>query len=621
MKEYNWREERKTKYSNNSPVNGNNVGGCYAPPASNGSGKTSKIIGFLVILAILGGAGFYYFNKKSAALPQIPTPTANHSKKQNFTLPEITVHYQSGHTDNEQYGILNVYESATKKRLQAQAVPETEWKNHKHNRVFQQLKNNAINTLKFFFDTFNYRSYDNNNGPYRIYYTIKNKKIDPSGKIVFESVNNAFEMATPLGYGKFDVYFAFSPEHIDQNTITHEFTHAVTDYRINDGDRISLMYKNHSGALHESFSDIFACLQHIEANPNLPKKQRWNYSNGSRNHANPGEKVSYAGVRYPSYYKQNDGNGMWIEQASNGSNDNGFVHHNMTVLGKFAYLICEGDTFRGYKIKPMGHVKTRRLFWQLQDSKYIDVAQHFDNLADKIIFAANDADFDENDLINIKNACLAVNLPINPEILKVFDSIQKQNNTGKFAASFQAASMAEFKTSAANVQIKSEDTFRNLFKGEEIGKIFVKQNSSNAGSADNVYKYAARNVSTLPDAFSAGSSKYYQTTQCVSSIPVFASSAVVGVDHSGKVTRFSKNFSSRAKDINITLKPFPDSLKNDVLKNQHVRNVSNYIFDPALLRMKGSPSVVWMVDTPSHRYLIDQKSGKVVYDYPLVIKD
>ena len=124
MKEYNWREERKTKYSNNSPVNGNNVGGCYAPPASNGSGKTSKIIGFLVILAILGGAGFYYFNKKSAALPQIPNPTANHSKKQNFTLPEITVHYQSGHTDNEQYGILNVYESATKKRLLLRLYPK-----------------------------------------------------------------------------------------------------------------------------------------------------------------------------------------------------------------------------------------------------------------------------------------------------------------------------------------------------------------------------------------------------------------------------------------------------------------------------------------------------------------
>ena len=149
----------------------------------------------------------------------------------------------------------------------------------------------------------------------------------------------------------------------------------------------------------------------------------------------------------------------------------------------------------------------------------------------------------------------------------------------------------------------------------------MKQSGVSANPGSNAYKYAARNVSSLPDAFGSGSSKYYQTTQCISNIPVFASSAVVGVDQKGEVTRFSKNFSSRAKNTSITLKSFPDSLKKDVLKNQEVRNVSNYIFDPALLRMKGAPTVVWMVDTPAHRYLIDQKSGKVVYGYPLIIKD
>lgn len=371
--------------------------------------------------------------------------------------------------------------------------------------------------------------------------------------------------------------------------------------------------------MHESFSDIFACLHRIKANPNLTREQRWNYGNGRRNHANPGEKEHYPGIRYPSYYKQNDKNGRWIEAIPLPNNDWGFVHHNMTVLGKFAYLICEGDTFRGQTIKPMGYVKTKKLFWQLQDSNYIDIAQHFDNLADKIIFAANDAQFDIDDLINIKNACLAVNLPISAELLQILDLPQKQNKTGKFSASIKFAFVPD--TVTPGVRIKSEDTFRNLFKGEEIGKIFVKQNSTSANSRDNAYKYAARNVSTVPDAFTAGSSKYYQTTQCVSSIPVFASSAVVGVNHNGEVTRFSKNFSSRAKDTSITLKPFPDSLKKDVLKNQKVRDVSNYIFDPALLRMKGSPAVVWMVDTQEHRYLIDQKNGKVVYDYPLVIKD
>ena len=634
MKEYNWREERKNRYSNTPHANGNNTGGYSTHPASSGGGNALKIILFLIILAGIGGAGFYYFNKKSTVLPlapapaaysvntpvasqPLPTPVASDSPAKKYVLPKITVHYKSGPTENDEYGIMDVYESGIRKRFKAPAVPDEELSNHKHKNALLQLKNNAVNTLKFFAGTFDYRSYDNKNGSYKMYYTIKECTVDQNGKKTVESVNNAYELAIPLGYGIFAIHFAFSPENIHQDAVTHEFTHAVTDYRINDGNRSSLIYAGHSGALHESFSDIFACLHHIETNPGLTREQRWSVANGSRNLANPGSKVSYAGVRYPSYYKQNDENGRWLDPSSN--YDGGYVHHNMSVLCKFAYLICEGDTFRGQTIKPMGHIKTRKLFWQLQDSNYIDVAQHFDNLADKIIFAANDAKFSEDDLVNIKNACLAVNLPIDDRILQIFDSNEKQNNTGKFSASLKYAFTPKAVTE--NVRINSEETFRNLFKGEEIGKIFVKQSGVSANPGSNAYKYAARNVSSLPDAFGSGSSKYYQTTQCVSNIPVFASSAVVGVDQKGEVTRFSKNFSSRAKNTSITLKSFPDSLKKDVLKNQEVRNVSNYIFDPALLRMKGAPTVVWMVDTPAHRYLIDQKSGKVVYGYPLIIKD
>lgn len=252
MKEYNWREERK-KYLNNpsgdaAPVNPvmNNT----APQRS--GGKALKIILSLFVVAILGGAGLYYFSRKSADIPQIPAPVVvnavnlpvsaqqpvtNKLPAQKYVQPEITVHYKSGPADDDEYGVLDMFKSGKMERLKAPAVTDEELNNHKHKKALLQLKNNAVNTLKFFADTFNYRSYDNKNGPYKMYYTIKTCNIDQNGKRTVTSVNNAYEMASPIGNGRFDIFFAFSPENISQDTVTHEFTHAVTDYRINDGNR------------------------------------------------------------------------------------------------------------------------------------------------------------------------------------------------------------------------------------------------------------------------------------------------------------------------------------------------------------------------------------------------
>ena len=104
-----------------------------------------------------------------------------------------------------------------------------------------QLANKAYD---FFHNKFNMESYDNENAPIDIHVNFGQK------------YNNAFwdgkRMVFGTGDGKYFNTF------LTQNVFTHEFTHAVTEYKC------GLKYENQSGALNEHLSDVFAvCGDHI----------------------------------------------------------------------------------------------------------------------------------------------------------------------------------------------------------------------------------------------------------------------------------------------------------------------------------------------------------------------
>lgn len=120
----------------------------------------------------------------------------------------------------------------------------------------------------------------------------------------------------------------------------HEFTHAVTE---NTAD---LIYQNESGALNESFSDIFGALIEFEYQPD----GRGAYPDRVAGQADwlIGEDCTYPDVvalrdmrnpqRYldPSKYHGTD----WYY----GSGDNGGVHYNSGVQNHMAYLLAEGGS-------------------------------------------------------------------------------------------------------------------------------------------------------------------------------------------------------------------------------------------------------------------------------------
>ena len=126
----------------------------------------------------------------------------------------------------------------------------------------------------------------------------------------------------------------------------HEVTHGVTQHTA------GLVYKNESGALNESFSDIFGAT--IEFNfqaddrSDYPNKKPgtadwllgedcWLSSTALRDMRNPANSVTVgSGGEQPAKYKGT----YWYT----GTGDNGGVHRNSGVQNFFYYLLCDGGS-------------------------------------------------------------------------------------------------------------------------------------------------------------------------------------------------------------------------------------------------------------------------------------
>lgn len=131
-----------------------------------------------------------------------------------------------------------------------------------------------------------------------------------------------------------------------QDVCGHEFTHAVTEWSAN------LFYAYESGALNESFSDIFgACIEfwaQPDDRPSYPSKHAgqadwlmgedcWLSGSALRDMRNPSSTVTLAaGDQQPSRYQGT----YWYT----GSGDNGGVHYNGGVQNFFFYLLSEGGS-------------------------------------------------------------------------------------------------------------------------------------------------------------------------------------------------------------------------------------------------------------------------------------
>jgi Zn-dependent metalloprotease len=185
--------------------------------------------------------------------------------------------------------------------------------------------------------------------------------------------NNAFWDGTRMTYGDGNGTLFTPLTALD--VCGHEIAHAVTTYSAN------LIYSYESGALNESFSDIFGNTIEIWARPT---KWSWRIGedmtpskNGIRSMANPNL------FNHPKFYK----GVSWYS----GAGDNGGVHYNSGVQNYWYYLIAngsQGTNEKGwpFKIDSLGIVKAGKIAYRnlavylTKNSQYAD-ARTFSILA------------------------------------------------------------------------------------------------------------------------------------------------------------------------------------------------------------------------------------------------
>ncbi len=157
--------------------------------------------------------------------------------------------------------------------------------------------------------------------------------------------------------------------------VAHEFTHGVLDAEA------PLFYQYQSGAINESYADVFGELIDLSYGGGTDtKSSKWKIGEDApigvfRDMRNPTRFGHPDRVRSPKW--------------RTGAADDGGVHRNSGVGNKAASLMADGGSFRGYKVKAIGRVRTARVWYQALTTRLTPAANYID-LADALVAACTD---------------------------------------------------------------------------------------------------------------------------------------------------------------------------------------------------------------------------------------
>ncbi|TKC94161.1 M4 family metallopeptidase [Polyangium fumosum] len=148
--------------------------------------------------------------------------------------------------------------------------------------------------------------------------------------------NNAFWDGTKMTYGDGDGS-TFAPL-VSLDIAAHEMTHGVTQYEAN------LTYQNESGALNESWSDVFGAL--VERYVYGESTDTWKIGEDCYTPGTSGDALRYMDDPHDASnggYTSNDDPDHYSERYT-GTSDNGGVHINSGIPNHAFYLLAKGGT-------------------------------------------------------------------------------------------------------------------------------------------------------------------------------------------------------------------------------------------------------------------------------------
>jgi len=214
---------------------------------------------------------------------------------------------------------------------------------------------------------------------------------------------------------------------VTDDVVGHEFTHGVTQNTSN------LNYLNESGAINESFSDMWGeWIDLTNGAGNDAPEVKWYIGEDTIFGSflcmkNPPEydcdNYYYPEIceqPHPDYYKRP---GYWYD----GSNQYHYVHHNNGVGNKLCYLLTDGDMFRGYITSGMGIEKTSDLFYECQTNLLTSGADYYD-LGNVLMQAAINIGLTWIERENVKEACRAVGIAASGDIIYIDRDANGYNN-------------------------------------------------------------------------------------------------------------------------------------------------------------------------------------------------
>ncbi|MDO4726247.1 MAG: M4 family metallopeptidase [Porphyromonadaceae bacterium] len=255
-------------------------------------------------------------------------------------------------------------------------------------------------TYDYYLKVHNRKSYDDKNGPiYNIY-----------NPVVWDREGMNINAAALVGYGIMvygrgglngtTVYKPF----VSIDIAGHEFAHLVTAETPAGG----LEYQNESGALNESFSDIFGiCIDfYTNVSPNWTMGELLTKDGSfTRSMSDPSSNLLSDADKQPNTYKGN----YWEFTSF----DNGGVHTNSGVQNYWFYLLCEGgsgtnDKGYNYSVTPIGMQDAEKIAYRNLMTYLPQTAQHIDAYygsleAAKDLFGENSQQYK-----SVKDAWLAV---------------------------------------------------------------------------------------------------------------------------------------------------------------------------------------------------------------------
>jgi Zn-dependent metalloprotease len=207
--------------------------------------------------------------------------------------------------------------------------------------------------------------------------------------------------------------FVMGTEVLSLDVVAHELTHGVTEMTSN------LDYRNESGAINESLSDIFGEFTELSTGAEHSAKDRWKIGNGShlgiiRDMRSPAKSPD----PQPETYQ---GPGWTPASYSDRTPvpDLGGVHVNSGVGNRLAYLITDGETVSGKPIKGLGLDKAASLYWTVETELY--PSADYPALAGTLLTACHDAvedstpGFTESDCTQVRKAVDAVRIPVSED--------------------------------------------------------------------------------------------------------------------------------------------------------------------------------------------------------------